>query len=454
MTDVIHERPRTPAAHDVRRTVLVLMGTRPEAIKMFPVVQALRRSSWFTPVVVVTGQHRDLVAPILELADVEPDHDLDVGRPGLTLNDLVPEVIQRLDAFCRDRFGATGADVSTRESRLGGFPVATLVHGDTSSALASALASFHLRIPVCHVEAGLRTWSTLTPFPEELNRQLISRIAAFHVAPTSVNEESLVREGVRYEQIYVTGNTGIDALRYASALDVQFADRRVADAVASAAPLVVVTAHRRENWGGGLGRVGEAVARLASGHPDAVFVVPLHPNPVVQQELGGPLAGSPNVILTEPLAYAQFARLMARATAIVTDSGGIQEEAPALGVPVLVARDSTERGEGVDAGTLTLVGTDVERIVSAASAVLADPVGWRIDPATNPYGDGLAAERIVAAFEHLAGLAPPPARFGSGFSRERVLEAAGYPVGLFAEPAGPRDLQPDRSEELDRWVGR
>ena len=197
--------------------VLVLMGTRPEAIKMFPVVLALRRSPRFEPVVITTGQHQDLVRPILELAGIEPDVDLDVGHPGLTLNSLVRSVIGQLDEFLRERFGATGAAIATRDQIRGdGFPAAALVHGDTSSALAAALAAFNLRIPVGHVEAGLRTFSTMTPFPEELNRQLIARIAAFHLAPTSVNGENLVREGVRYEQVFVTGNTGIDALRHAA----------------------------------------------------------------------------------------------------------------------------------------------------------------------------------------------------------------------------------------------
>ena len=444
-------RPHTDAEVS---NVLVLIGTRPEAIKMFPVVHALRRSSWFSPVVVTTGQHRDLVAPILQLAGIEPDHDLEVGRPGLTLNDLVVSVISGLDAFCRDRFGASGTVVTTRESvREGGFPVTALVHGDTSSALAAALASFHLQIPVCHIEAGLRTWSTLTPFPEELNRQLISRIAAFHLAPTSINEESLVREGVRYEQIFVTGNTGIDALRYAATLESPFDDPPVAAAVASDGPLVLVTAHRRENWNGGLTRIANAIGRLATARPDARFVLPLHPNPLVRRELGEPLSAYPNVILTEPLPYGQFARLMSRAAVILTDSGGIQEEAPALGVPVIVARESTERGEGVGAGTLTLVGTDSARIVAAVTSVLDDPDANAVDPATNPYGDGHAADRIVAAFENLAGIGPSPARFGSGFSRKMVLEAAGYPVGLLTEPTGARNVQPDRSEEYDRWVG-
>jgi UDP-N-acetylglucosamine 2-epimerase (non-hydrolysing) len=437
-----------------RSNVLVLIGTRPEAIKMFPVVHALRNSHWFVPVVVTTGQHRDLVAPILELASIEPDFDLDVGRPGLTLNELASTVIERLDAFLRERYGATGADVATREQvRTQGFPVASLVHGDTSSAVAAALASFHLRIPVVHVEAGLRTHSTLSPFPEELNRQLIARIAAFHLSPTTVNQESLVREGIRDEAVFVTGNTGLDALRFAATLELPIDDPAVHDAVESADPLVVVTAHRRENWNGGLARIADAVARLAARHADVRFVVPLHPNPLVRRELGEPLAALPNVLCSEPLAYAQFARLLARATLVITDSGGIQEEAPALGVPVLVARDSTERDEGVDAGVLRLVGTESSHIVAAAEAILADPTSYVVDPAANPYGDGRAAERLVAALEFLAGVGPPPERFGPGFSRRSVLQAAGY-GRLLDEPMEPRNVQPDRHEEHDAWVGR
>ena len=434
--------------------VLLLMGTRPEAIKMFPVVHAFQRSSWFNPVVITTGQHADLVKPILELAGIEPDMDLGVGHPGLTLNGLVQSVIDKLDAFCRERFGATGTSIATRDAIRGdGFPVVALVHGDTSSAMAAAIACFNLRIPVGHIEAGLRTGSTLTPFPEELNRQVISRIAAFHLAPTSKNEENLVRERVEYERIFVTGNTGIDALRYASTQDVPFDDPAVGAVIASGEPYVVVTAHRRENWNGGLAQIAEAVGRLAMDRPGTHFVVPLHPNPLVRTELGLPLASHTNVVRTEPLAYAQFARLMGSATLIVTDSGGIQEEAPALGVPVLVARDSTERGEGVEAGTLKLVGTEPDTIVAEATAILSDPAAHRVNPADNPYGDGRAAERIVAAHEYLAGIAPAPVRFGPGFSRKVVLEAAGYPYGLLSTPSEARGAQPDRTEEYDGWVG-
>jgi UDP-N-acetylglucosamine 2-epimerase (non-hydrolysing) len=437
-----------------RVRVLVLIGTRPEAIKMLPLVLALRESTWLEPLVVTTGQHRDLVDPILELGAIEPDVDLGVGRPGLTLNDLVATVVTRLDAFCRERFGAAGSAIATRDVIDAGFPAAALVHGDTSSALAAALAAFNLRIPVVHVEAGLRTRLTSSPFPEELNRQLIGRIASFHLAPTTANEENLVRERVSADQVFVTGNTGIDALRFAAGLDVEFDDPRVAAAVAGTAPVVTVTAHRRENWHGGLGAIGQAVAVLATTHRDIEFVLPLHPNPIVREELRGPLEGHGNVILCEPLSYAPFARLMARSILVITDSGGIQEEAPALDVPVLVTRESTERGEGVEAGTLRLVGTDPGRIVEEATLLLSDP-GERALMASsqNPYGDGRASERIVSALEWLAGVGPPPVPFGSGFSRKVVLSAAGYRGGHFdPRVAGERGGQPDRSEELDRWV--
>jgi UDP-N-acetylglucosamine 2-epimerase (non-hydrolysing) len=310
-----------------------------------------------------------------------------------------------------------------------------------------------MRIPVVHVEAGLRTHSTLSPFPEELNRQLITRIASFHLAPTTVNKESLVLEGVRNERVFVSGNTGLDALRFAATLELPIDEPAVHDAVESPDPLVVVTAHRRENWNGGLARIAEAIGQLASRHADTRFVVPLHPNPLVRRELGEPLAAFPNVVCSEPLAYAQFARLLARATVVITDSGGIQEEAPALGVPVLVARESTERDEGVDAGVLTLVGTDPAHIVAAAERILDDPKAHVVDASANPYGDGRAAERLVAALEYLAGVGPPPERFGPGFSRRAVLQAAGY-GRLLDEPLETRNAQPDRQDEHDAWVGR
>jgi len=269
-----------------------------------------------------------------------------------------------------------------------------------------------------------------------------------------LNQQNLVREGIPDERVFVTGNTGIDALRYASTLDVPFADDAVTGVFDSGRPYVVVTAHRRENWDGGLARIGAGLAAVAAQRPDVSFVVSLHPNPLVREQLGVPLGGLDNVVLTEPLGYAEFARLLGRATIVVTDSGGIQEEAPALGVPVLVARESTERIEGVHAGTLRLVGTGSDSIAAATAGVLADPGSFAVDAAQNPYGDGRASERIVAALEYLAGYAPPPQEFGPGFSRREVLEAAGYPFGMFSTPPEERGVQPDRQEEHDRWVAR
>jgi UDP-N-acetylglucosamine 2-epimerase (non-hydrolysing) len=442
--------PTVPGARP--SNVLVLIGTRPEAIKMFPVVHAMRRSPWFNPVVVTTGQHRQLVGPILELAGIDPDVDLGVGRAGLSLNDLVAEVIQGLDRFLAERFGATGRAPARPEQILDeGFPAAALVHGDTSSALGAALAAFHLRIPVGHVEAGLRTWSTLSPFPEELNRQVIARLAAIHFAPTSLNAESLVREGVRHDQIFVTGNTGVDAMRFA-------ADRRrqplseppLTAIVDSWEPIVVVTAHRRENWNGGLARVAEAIGRLARINPQVKFVVVVHPNPIVRDQLGAPLAGHPNVICTGPLGYTEFARLISRARAVITDSGGVQEEAPSLGVPVLVTRETTERNEGVADGSLLLVGTNVGRIVTETQRIIDDPASPAFEGAATPYGDGMAGERIVGALEYLAGRSPAPVPFGPGFSRASVLQAAGYLPGA-AKALGARETSDD---DVDRCVVR
>jgi UDP-N-acetylglucosamine 2-epimerase (non-hydrolysing) len=410
---------------------VVVVGTRPEAIKLVPIILALRASRTYRPVVVSTGQHDVMVQQVLALADIEPDVDLYVGDARSDLNERVPTTIRRFDDFFRAAFPGRPDRMLTADEALSGrWPVAVLVHGDTSSAFAAALASFHRRTPVVHVEAGLRTggynWS---PFPEELNRQLITCIATFHLAPTEANEQNLVRENVPANQIFVTGNTGIDALHWAAALDVPFDDATVAELYESDVRIVLVTAHRRENWGGGLARIGEGVARLARSNPEPRFIVARHPNPRVRAELSGPLESLDNVLLTEPLAYASFARLQNRCHLVITDSGGIQEEAPSLGKPVLVARESTERTEGIAAGTLRLVGTDPDRIVRAGDELLKDPVAYaRMADAVNPYGDGRAAERIVGALEHLHHGAAAPQAFGAGYSRMAVLQAAGYTV--------------------------
>jgi UDP-N-acetylglucosamine 2-epimerase (non-hydrolysing) len=412
--------------------VPVVVGTRPEAIKLVSLILALRESENYNPIVVSTGQHNRLVEYIFELAEIKPDVTLWAGSRRAALNERVASVMQRFEDFCVERFDIDPDVLPTQEDVLEGrHPALVLVHGDTSSAMAAALSAFHLRIPVMHVEAGLRTGgSNLTPFPEELNRQVISTIAAMHFAPTSENLGNLVRENIPVEQVFVTGNTGIDALQWSSAMEVQFANPELQALCDSDRRVVVVTAHRRENWGDGLRGIAEGVARLADRHPEVGFVLPVHPNPRVREVLTERLQGLDNVLLTEPLGYATFARLLGRAHVVITDSGGIQEEAPSLGKPVLVTRETTERTEGLAAGTLRLVGTDPEVIFREGNRLLESEEAYReMADAENPYGDGHAAERIVACLEHLLLGTHPPTQFGTGYSRAAVAVAAGMRSG-------------------------
>jgi UDP-N-acetylglucosamine 2-epimerase (non-hydrolysing) len=416
--------------------VPIVVGTRPEAIKLVSLILALRESENYNPIVVSTGQHNKLVEYIFELADIKPDVTLWAGSRRAALNERVASVLQRFEDFCVERFDIDPDVIPTREDvSAGRHPALVLVHGDTSSAMAAALASFHLRIPVMHVEAGLRTGgSNLTPFPEELNRQVISTIAAMHFAPTSENLGNLVRENIPVEQVFVTGNTGIDALQWSSRMDVRFANADLEELCDSDRRVVVVTAHRRENWGDGLRGIAEGVARLADRHPEAGFVLPVHPNPRVREVLTERLQGLDNVLLTEPLGYATFARLLGRAHIVITDSGGIQEEAPSLGKPVLVTRETTERNEGLAAGTLRLVGTNPAVIFDEANKLLVSEVAYReMADAENPYGDGHAAERIVGCLEHLLLGTNPPTQFGTGYSRAAVAVAAGMRSGRGVE---------------------
>jgi UDP-N-acetylglucosamine 2-epimerase (non-hydrolysing) len=430
---------------EARLRVVIVVGTRPEAIKLVPLILALRESETLKPVVVSSGQHHAMVQEVLALAGIAPDVDLWVGTRHSSLNSRVAAFMRRFEDYLSTTFAGVDGERATREQVLAGsFPAAVLVHGDTSSAFAAALAAFHLRIGVGHVEAGLRTGGyNFSPFPEELNRQLISCIAAVNFAPTADNEENLVREDIPANQIYVCGNTGIDALQWAAGLDVPFDDPRLGELVEGDARIVVVTAHRRENWGDGLQGIAEGIARLAGDRPELRFVLPLHPNPRVRSDLRPALDPLENVLLTEPLRYTTMARLLARCDLVITDSGGLQEEAPSLGKPVLVARDSTERTEGVDAGTLRIVGTDPDRIVGEAARLLDDPVAYAtMANAGNPYGDGRAAERIVAQLEHMVTGANPPAPFGSGYSRSAILKALGADGWLEPLP------EPDADE---RW---
>jgi UDP-N-acetylglucosamine 2-epimerase (non-hydrolysing) len=419
--------------------VPVVVGTRPEAIKLVPVIVALRDSAVFQPVVVSTGQHHHMVEEIFEQAGIGTHVHLWAGTERASLTERVTTVMRRFNDFCLEWFGPRPDDGAIGAALIAGnYPAAVIVHGDTSSAMAAALASFHLRIPVLHVEAGLRTGgSIMSPFPEELNRQVITCIAALNFAPTFENLENLVRENVEVGQIYVTGNTGIDALHWASKLHAPYADPKVQELDESDARIVLVTAHRRENWGAGLAGIADGIRRLAHRFPEIEFIVPLHPNPRVRHDLGEPLVMFDNVLLTEPLEYTSFARLIGRCSFVITDSGGIQEEAPSLNKPVLVARESTERGEGVDAGTLVLVGTDPERIETEGALLIENAAHYNaIAEARNPYGDGRAAGRIVQALEFLISGEDPPAPFGHGFSRKEIGSATGITL-----PETPPELE-------------
>ena len=417
--------------HPERKLLVpVAVGTRPEAIKLVPIILALRASEFYEPIVVSTGQHDRLVEYIFELADIKPDVRLWAGSRRAQLNERVASVMQRFEDFCVERFDIDpDVPASTDDVMQGRHPAALLVHGDTSSAMAAALSAFHMRIPVMHVEAGLRTGgSNLTPFPEELNRQVISTIAAMHFAPTSANLQNLVRENIPVGQVFVTGNTGIDALHWSSRLEnIRFANPELQALHDGDSRIVVVTAHRRENWGDGLRGIATGISRLAQAHPEVNFVLPVHPNPRVREVLTEGLKGHRNVLLTEPLGYATFSRLLGRSHMVITDSGGIQEEAPSLGKPVLVTRETTERTEGLATGTLRLVGADPDVIYVEGNRLLDSEAAYReMAEAENPYGDGHAAERILAALEHVLLGTEPPTQFGPGYSRATIAMAAGF----------------------------
>lgn len=433
-------------------SILIVIGTRPEAIKLVPLILALRESEIFRPMVVSTGQHHRMVEEVLNLAEIKPDYNLWVGGARNQLNDRVREVMGRLDDFCREEFGADGTVRQDGSIRDGRYPMAILVHGDTTSAMSASLAAFHLRIPVIHVEAGLRSGNSLTPYPEEMNRQLITCISCFHLAPTTRNLQNLIREEIPAEQILVTGNTGIDALQWAAGLKTDISDPELRELYHSDRRLVVITAHRRENWDSGIDGIAQGVRRLAAENPDVSFVVPQHPNPLVREKWSA-LAEAENVHLTEPAPYAEFAKLLARCYFVITDSGGIQEEAPSLGKPVLVARESTERTEGVEAGTLIVTGPDANVIYERGTELIRDEAAYqKIAESKNPYGDGHASERIVMALANLIFGGEKPEPFGSGYSRRAVVEAAGFSMPEAGEarldpeptPSTLRGLHPDR----------
>ncbi|WP_425574584.1 non-hydrolyzing UDP-N-acetylglucosamine 2-epimerase [Nesterenkonia halobia] len=369
------------------KRIMPIYGTRPEAIKMAPIVKALHASDHFDCQVTVTGQHREMLDQVNELFGIVPDHDLNIIQPRQTLNGVLTRTVDGLDELF---------DAQT--------PDAVVVQGDTTTTTAGALAAFYRGIPVIHAEAGLRSFDLASPFPEEANRRMTSQIAALHLAPTSQSRTNLEREAIASEDIVVTGNTVIDALLEVAAQQVPFADPQLEEVAASGRDVLLVTTHRRENQGAAMEGVGRALARLSERHPEKLIVLPAHRNPVVREAILPALAGHENVIVTEPLPYGEFTRLMNLATVVLTDSGGVQEEAPSLGKPVLVMRDNTERPEAVDAGTVRLIGTDEDRVVSEVSTLFDDATAYAaMANAVNPYGDGAAAARTVAAIERLFG---------------------------------------------------
>lgn len=378
------------------KKIMLVFGTRPEAIKMAPLVKEFQKHpDTFQTIVCVTGQHREMLDQVLNIFDIRPDFDLNIMKQGQDLYDVTARVL-------------TGMRDVLREAQ----PDVVLVHGDTTTSTAAALAAFYQQIPVGHVEAGLRTHNILSPWPEEMNRQITGRIASYHFAPTTLSRQNLLQEYVDDANITVTGNTVIDALYWVvdrikndRSLDAELEEvlRRAGydvNRLADGRPLVLITGHRRENFGDGFINMCTAIKQLTERYPNADFVYPMHLNPNVRRPIhevfGDDLSNLGNMHFIEPLEYLSFVYLMEKSTIVLTDSGGIQEEAPGLGKPVLVMRDTTERPEALEAGTVKLVGTDREKIFNEVSTLLDDAAAYaRMSQAVNPYGDGLACSRIV-----------------------------------------------------------
>ena len=375
--------------------VALIYGTRPEAVKIAPLIKAVEADDLLDPYVLISAQHRSMLDQVNDLFAIDPHIDLDVIQPRQSLEGLTSRILTRL------------CDVLT-EAR----PSLLVVQGDTTTSFTAALAGHYAKIPVAHLEAGLRTHDRNSPFPEEINRRLITQIASLHLAPTRQNRDNLLAEGVVPNEVVVTGNTVIDALQWTTQQPCKHSDPAVAAAVASGRPLVLVTAHRRESWGEPMAQIGRAVASIARGRPELTIILPLHRNPIVREVLEPTLTGIANVVLTEPLDYVEFAHLMKSSHLVLTDSGGVQEEAPSLGKPVLVMRENTERPEAVHAGTARLVGTDQHSIEREVLHLLNDGAAYEdMARAVNPYGDGRAADRAAQAIAHFLGRAPRPVDF-------------------------------------------
>ncbi|MGN6545494.1 MAG: non-hydrolyzing UDP-N-acetylglucosamine 2-epimerase [Aureliella sp.] len=381
----------------MKKKIGVVAGTRPECIKMAPVYFELQRSETLVPVFLATAQHRQMLDQTLSVFGIRPEHDLDLMQPGQTLADLTARVIQSVSQWCQ------------REQ-----PAALLVQGDTTTVLASAIAAFYHGVPVGHVEAGLRTGNMQSPFPEEMNRRLTSPLAKWHFCPTDLSRDNLLAESIDGSQVFVTGNTVVDALLWvrdqltsrgvtrdsvirSTGMPAEFVDRFL---VSEGGRWILVTGHRRESFGGGFERICQAIAELARRYPDVGILYPVHLNPNVREPVNRLLGSNPAIALIEPVDYLQFVWLMDHCTFLLSDSGGVQEEAPSLGKPVLVMRDTTERPEGVAAGTCRLVGTEPQRILEEAALLLDDPAEYRRRSSlANPYGDGQASQRIRQVLE-------------------------------------------------------
>ena len=361
------------------KKVMLVFGTRPEAIKMCPLVNELKKRKGLETVVCVTGQHREMLTQVLEAFDVVPDYDLSIMKAKQTLFDITANILERIKGVLE-------------EVR----PDVVLVHGDTSTTFVTALACFYLQIPVGHVEAGLRTYDIYSPFPEEFNRQAVSIVSRYNFAPTQKVKENLLNEGRSAENIYITGNTAIDALQTTVREDFSHPELEWANG----SRLILITAHRRENLGEPMHQMFRAIRRVLNEHPDVKALYPIHINPVVRAAAEEELGDCERIHIIEPLEVLDCHNIMARSYMILTDSGGIQEEAPSLGKPVLVMRDTTERPEGIAAGTLKLVGTEEEVIYSNFKRLLEDPAAYAaMAEASNPYGDGKASRRIADILE-------------------------------------------------------
>lgn len=361
------------------KTVMLVFGTRPEAIKMCPLVNELKGRKNINTVVCVTGQHRQMLDQVLEAFDVEPDYDLSIMKDRQTLFDVTTNILERIKSVLEEVK-----------------PDVVLVHGDTSTTFVTALACFYMQIPVGHVEAGLRTYNIYSPYPEEFNRQAVSIIAKYNFAPTEVSKGNLIREGKSPDNIYVTGNTAIDALK----TTVRESYTHPELEWASDSKLIMITAHRRENLGEPMHHMFRAIRRILDEHPDVKAIYPIHMNPVVRQTAAEELSGCERIHIIDPLDVLDFHNFLARSYMILTDSGGIQEEAPSLGKPVLVMRDTTERPEGIAAGTLKLVGTTEKPIYDNFKLLLENKEEYdKMSKASNPYGDGFACKRIADILE-------------------------------------------------------